>query len=322
MSSRDLLASVIIPAYRRPEMLRQAVRSVLAQDLDAHQFEVIVVDSSPDDTNRAIVAELQQEARCPLRYFSKTPEGPGPSRNLGAREARGRFLAFMDSDCEAAPQWLREGVAAFQDGVGLVQGRTIPPPNAVHNVFSHSFRVEQESFLYETANIFYRREAFEEADGFLPDLNPRAERPMGGEDVDLAWRVKHAGWQSCFAADALVTHEVARISPGRWFIEKRLFICPRIVHKYPELRRFFFARYFFDKIQAWLVLALLGLALAALTPLALLLALPYAVTRASEPSQTLRGPMRLLRVPLYFPRDLASLGLLLAGSVRYRALLL
>ena len=115
---------------------------------------------------------------------------------------------------------------------------------------------------------------------------------------------------------------MARISPWRWFCEKRVYISPRLVHDYPELRRFFFARYFFDKVQAWLVLALAGLALAALTPLALLLGLPYVISRASEPSRTLRGPLRLVRVLIYLPRDLVSLSLLLAGSIRYRALLL
>ena len=92
---------------------------------------------------------------------------------------------------------------------------------------------------------------------------------------------------------------------------------------YPELRRFFFARYFYDKTQAWLVLALFALALAALiSPLALLLTLPYVISRTLEPSRTLRGPLRLLRVAIYLPRDLVAMCLLLAGSIRYRALLL
>ena len=323
MPSVDLLASVIIPAYRRPEVLRKAVRSVLAQDLDPGQYEVIVVDSSPDEFNVQVVAELQPEARCPLRCLTKPPEGPGPSRNLGAAQARGRFLAFTDSDCQASPQWLREGVAAFGEGVGLVQGRTIPEPGVPHSVLNFYILVEQESFVYETANIFYRREAFEQAGGFPCDLQPNAEKPMGGEDIELAWNVKRGGWESRFATKALVMHEVQRITPWRRLFVKQLYIFPRLVGAYPELRRFFFARYFYDKAQAWLVMALLGLALAALTtPLALLLALPYVISRALEPSRTLRGPLRLLRVAIYLPRDLVAMCLLLAGSIRYRALLL
>src|SRR4051812_16650821 len=98
-------------------MLRKTVRSALAQDLEPDTFEVIVVDSSPDDRNAKLVEGFQQEARCSLRFFHKDPEGPGPSRNLGAKESRGDYFAFLDSDCEASPGWLRNGLAGFDDKV-------------------------------------------------------------------------------------------------------------------------------------------------------------------------------------------------------------
>jgi glycosyltransferase involved in cell wall biosynthesis len=318
----ELLVTAIVPAYGRPAMLRKAVHSLLQQDLDPQQYEVIVVDSSPGDENRSVISDLQPEARCALRFFKKSPEGPGPSRNLGAREARGRLLAFMDSDCQASPQWLREGIAAFEDKVGLVQGRTLPEPGVPHSVFNHYIIIERESLLYETANMLYRPEVFDQAGGFLADLNPLSDTPMGGEDADLAWRCKRNGWQSRFAAGALVYHEVVRMPPWRWMFSKRLFIYPLMLKKFPEMRSLAFAGVFYDKIHALLLLALIGVGFALATPWALLLLLPYVLGRTSQASKTLRGPIRLLRVLLYLPRDLVSLGILLAGSIRYRYLLL
>jgi len=317
-----VLVSVIIPAFGQPQKLRRAVRSALAQDMSPVEYEVIVVDSYSTDENQKVVAELQSEAQCPLRFFRKQPEGPGPSRNLGAKQARGEFLAFMDSDCEASPQWLREAVDAFADGVGLVSGKIVPGPSPDQSVLNFTLEVREEHFLYHAANIVYRRIAFEEVGGFLADISPLSEKPMGGEDVDLAWRVKRAGWASCFAGNAVVVHEVVRISPWRWICVKHLYICPMLVRKHPELRRFFYRRYFFDKFQAFLLLAVLGLILGIRLPLALLLVLPYAYLRVSEPSGTLRGPMRLLRFLFYLPKDLVSMSLLLAGCIRFRALLL
>ena len=318
----ELLVSAIVPAYRRAYKLRKAVESLLSQDLDPDQYEVIVVDSSPDNSIAEVIRALQPSARCPLRFFRKYPEGPGPSRNLGAREARGRFLAFMDSDCLASPPWLREGVVAFEDDIGLVQGKTIPEPGQPHSVFNYYITVEKESFLYEACNMFYRRDVFERAGGFLADMDPLAERPRGGEDVDLAWKVKRAGWKSNFAPNAMVMHEVARISPRNWLVNKRLYIVPAILRKFPELRQFFFARYFYEKIQAYLVLALVGAVLTVFTPMALLFALPYLLSRAAEPTRSLKGPLRLLRVPIYLVRDMVSFSILFAGSIRYRSLLL
>lgn len=318
-SQLEVLVTAIIPSYGRTAGLKKAIESLLAQDLDPKQYEIIVADSSLNDDNQKMVEALQPDARCALRFYRKKPEGPGPSRNLGAREGRGRFLAFMDSDCEASPQWLRQGVAAFNDDkIGLVQGKTLPTPGVPHSVFNHYIIIERESMLYETANMLFRREAFEQAGGFQADLNPLADTPMGGEDADLAWRIKRNGWQSRFAPDALVYHEVVRMQPWRWIFIKRLFIYPLLLKNLPEVRKVAFAKFFFDRFQAWLLLALIGVVLAFLTPWTLLLSLPYILSRSSESSRTLRGPARLLRALLYFPRDLTSFGILLAGSIRYR----
>lgn len=317
-----LRVSVVVPAYGRPDWVRKAVLSLLAQDLAPDGYEVIVVDSSPTDEVVAVLRALRPVARCSLRWLVKPAEGPGPSRNLGVREARGEFVAFMDSDCQASSGWLRAGIAAFAPAVGLVQGRTLPDPEGRAGMLTRHISVLEEGFIYECANMFYRKAAFEQAGGFAPDLTPHADTPMGGEDVELAWQVKRAGWKSSFAAAAVVYHAVVRLSPWRWLFSKRLFIWPRLKKAVPELRPFFVAGCFYDSAQACFTLGVAGTALAWLTPLLLGLWLPYVVLRASEPARTLRGPLRLLRGLVYAPRDALSFLVLLAGSIRYRSLLL
>jgi len=319
---RVLRVSVVVPAYKRTDLVQKAVRSLLDQDLDADAYEVIVVDSSPDDANARAIATLAPSAACSLSCLVKPPEGPGPSRNLGARQARGEFVAFMDSDCQASRGWLRAGLAAFENGVGLVQGCTRPDRAGAPGILTWYVSVEQEGFIYESANIFYRKEALERAGGFRADLTPHAETPMGGEDVELAWRVKRAGWKSRFAPAAIVYHEVVSISPWRWLFSKRLFIWPRLKKEVPEIRQFLFAGCFYDRAQACFTLGLAGTALAWLSPLMLALWLPYAALRASEPTRSLRGPLRLVRVLVYGVRDAVSFLVLLAGSIRFRSLLL
>lgn len=327
MGIRDdqLDATVIIPAYKRPDRLRRAIRSVLSQDMDPARYELIVVDSTPGDANRWIEDDLRAEARCSFRFLHKDPEGPGPSRNLGAREARGRILAFTDSDCVVSPSWLRAGVAAFENpAAGVAQGRTIPETGVPHNAMCAYVWVEAENFIYETANIFYRREAFERAGGFptASDLDRLSERPVGGEDVTLAWRVKRAGWESVFAPEALVMHEVVPLSLARWMYEKRLFIFPRLVRDLPELRRFFFLGHFYDRQQALLSIAIPGVLFGAIFPWALLLVLPYVLTRLLEPTNSLGGPLRPARLALYAGRDVTTFAVLAWGSLRHRSVLL
>lgn len=296
--------------------------SVFEQDLDKDHYEIIVVDSSPDDGVTSMLEELAPSAPCSLRWLTKEPEGPGPSRQLGAEGARGEFIAFMDSDCEASPGWLRGGLSAFGDGMGIVQGRTLPHPEKERAVFTRYVKVERESHLFEGCNIFYRRSALRNAGPFSRDLLPRADHCLGGEDLEIGWRVKRMGWKSCFAEDALVYHDVLPISVFTWLVNKHLYIWPYVAKNFPELRRFFFARYFFDHSQASYLVALIGILLVTFHPGWLVLSLPYVVLRASEPTATLKGPLRLVRVLVYFPRDALSFLVLLAGSIRFRSLLL
>jgi glycosyltransferase involved in cell wall biosynthesis len=317
-----LEASVVIPAYGRPRLLEKTVRSALAQDLGAGRFEVIVVDSSLDDENARLVEPWAKESGVPLTLYRKDPEGPGPSRMLGARRARGRIIAFLDSDCQATAGWLRAGLAAFGAGVGIVQGRTLPNPDQPIGIFTRYVRIEAENPRYEGANVFYRRECLAAAGEPPADMTPRDERPTGGEDAVMAWRVKRAGWASTFAAEALVFHEVVPIPVRTWLYEKRMLMLPWLAREVPEMRGEFFLRYFVDLPQACLTLLLAGVILSAWSPLWLGFAVPYALVRALEPTRTLRGARRVARVFVYLPRDLLTFGLLLRGSIRYRTVLL
>lgn len=315
--------SVVVPAYGRADLLQKTVASLLAQDLPGSDYDVTVVDSSADGANQQLVQAMAAGAHCRLRCLRKPPEGPGPSRNLGARQALAPVVAFIDSDCEASPGWLRAGLAPFADpAVGLVQGRTLPDPQVLMTSLSRSLRVDSENGLYETANMFYRKAAFDSSGGFDRDATPTALQPMGGEDTDLAWRVKHQGWASAFEPAALVHHAVLPISRGQWLVDRRFLIFPRLAARHPQLRRLFFARYFYDDAQAWLLLGLAGSALLPWLGGATLAAwLPYAWRRTRDVS-TASGPRRLLRPLLYLPRDLCTLACLVAGSLRWRSLLL
>lgn len=320
----NIEVTVVVPAYKRPDALRRAVQSLLDQDMDPGRYEVIVVDSSPTDENVRVVESLIPAARCSLRVVTKVAEGPGPSRNAGATAGSGRYIALMDSDCLATPSWVRLGAAAFDDdGIGVVQGRTLPEPGVPTGVFTWYVKVEQPSFFWECTSLFYRREAFEQVGGFSKEYQVDDVFVIGGEDVDVALKVLRKGWKSKFAPEVLVYHEVQPMSVRRWIYNRRLAVWPMLVRKYPELRRHFFIRYFYEPNQAYLILALAGVVAAPLTSWwVLAAAIPYVWHRGSEPSATFRGPLRPLRAIPYLLRDLTSLYILLRASLYYRRLVL
>jgi FkbM family methyltransferase len=185
--------SVIIPSYERPASLTRLLELLSRQVFS--DFEVVVVDQS--------TKSLDVEAlRCnfPFQYIHTTERGPGKSRNLGIKHAKGQVLAFTDDDCEPDVQWLANAYKYFQDdGIVGLEGRVQSDATDVERyriVTNQGF----EGIGFMTANLFLRKEIVDELGGF----DERFERPFR-EDTDLAWRALAYG-QIPFARDVKVLH--------------------------------------------------------------------------------------------------------------------
>lgn len=91
------MISVIIPTYNRDQLIRNAVQSVINQTYT--NWELIIVDDGSTDKTREVVSEyIEKDPR--IRYFYKENGGQGSARNLGIRESKGDYIAFLDSDDE------------------------------------------------------------------------------------------------------------------------------------------------------------------------------------------------------------------------------
>jgi glycosyltransferase involved in cell wall biosynthesis len=116
----DPAVSVVIPTYNRREMVRGALDSVLSQDFG--DLECIVVDDgSEDGTGEALAAV--EDGR--LRTIRRGHAGIAPTKNAGIALARGKYIAFLDSDDVWLPGKLSAQVGALEAdrGLGMVYGR-------------------------------------------------------------------------------------------------------------------------------------------------------------------------------------------------------
>ncbi|HET9856656.1 MAG TPA: glycosyltransferase family A protein, partial [Chthoniobacterales bacterium] len=112
--AESLTFSVIIPTFDRPEHLRGSLESLVKQQFPKDRFEVIVVDDGGTIPAQTVVAEYEQ--RIFVIVYRQKRAGAAAARNAGALEARAKYLAFMDDDCRADPEWLRELETAFATG--------------------------------------------------------------------------------------------------------------------------------------------------------------------------------------------------------------
>lgn len=111
MSNPAPAVSVVIPTYQRAERVLEALDSVFAQTLE--DFDVLLVDDgSTDDTQVAVRARYADEPR--LRVLAKSNGGAASARNHGLENARGRYIAFLDSDDLYEPEYLASQIERLE----------------------------------------------------------------------------------------------------------------------------------------------------------------------------------------------------------------
>jgi len=199
------VVSVIVPAKDEEANIRAALDTLRAQDYP--EMEIIVVsDRSRDGTAGTVRDVAAADPRVRLVEVTELPPGwfgKPHAMHVGAGEARGRWLLFVDADCRQAPHSVRAGVsflAANQGDMlslwpvlemhGFWEKAVQPPAGSVLVAWFRPTWVNNPRRRTAFANgqyILIRRETYEAVGGY------KSIRSELVEDIALARRVKGAG---------------------------------------------------------------------------------------------------------------------------------
>lgn len=102
------MVSVVIPIYNREKLIFKSVQSVLNQTYS--DLEIIVVDDGSTDNTRDVVMGIGDPR---VRYIYQKNSGACAARNNGVMHARGKYIAFHDSDDIWYPDKLRQQVVVL-----------------------------------------------------------------------------------------------------------------------------------------------------------------------------------------------------------------
>ena len=89
--------SFIIPLYNAEAYIGECLDSVLESDIDHKEYEIIVIDDGSKDDGPAIVKQYVQKNEN-IKLFVQENQGQSVARNYGIREAKGKYIWFVDSD--------------------------------------------------------------------------------------------------------------------------------------------------------------------------------------------------------------------------------
>jgi glycosyltransferase involved in cell wall biosynthesis len=109
------LFTVVIPTFNREHLIEGTINSVLRQDLQ--DFEIVIVDDGSNDSPDRVVARFNDDR---IRLIRQPNAGGGAARNNGIQNARGQYIAFLDSDDSFLPNKLSRCATEFPISDDLV----------------------------------------------------------------------------------------------------------------------------------------------------------------------------------------------------------
>lgn len=228
--------SVVVCAHDRTAPLRAAIESLLDQELDPSRYEILVVDNGGLAEVAKVIAKLAETGR--VRALVEARPELSHARNRGWREARGRFVAFLDDDAVASRSWLSGILRAFETArpePGAVGGKVLPlwererppwlpdellPALSIVDWAAEPVALARWQYLVGT-NMAFPRDVLEALGGFDPALGRAPGGLLSNEELQLEHRLRARGLALHYDPQVVVCHRIPpeRVTPE--FLERR-----------------------------------------------------------------------------------------------------
>ena len=220
MLENQILFSIIVPTYNRPQPLTNCLQSLANLDYPHNCFEVIVVDDGSIISLDRVVKSFQSQLDITLIHQANA--GPAMARNTGANLAKGQYLGFTDDDCTLDPNWLSalENIFSKRPNA-LLGGKTINalPDNPystasqllIDYIYDYYNLNSSQPEFFASNNFAVSRELFNQVGQF--DLNfPLA----AAEDREFCDRWLFSGYSLYYVPQAIIYHAHDLNLPRFW----------------------------------------------------------------------------------------------------------
>ena len=233
--------SVVVCSHDRLHYVQACMASLAQQTVGRDGFEIILVDSG---SPLPVAAEMRRIAdETPnTRLVRLDVPGVSLARNEGARAASGDYVAYIDDDVRAMPDWIEQiqRVLAEHDRSPSVLGGKVVPiwesplpdwwPSSLRGVLSiiehdgaGEYRTKAVPAKLEPygVNMVLRRDVMLQQGGFAETLGRFGLVLQSDEEVQLAWRLQNAGFSAIYDSRVVVLHSIQakRFTP-EWLLAR------------------------------------------------------------------------------------------------------
>lgn len=193
--------SFVVIAYNEERNIANCMRVILNQrGLKNSDYEIIIVNDGSRDKTADIIIDLSKKSKRIQLVNLKENRGRGFARHVGVGKAKGDYIVFVDADITLPENWLVR-IMPLMEQFDAVGGVATPEGDIMY--ICENFKLEPKPLLATTGitgnNVIYRSEVLKKI-GFSPEIKD-------GEDTDLNWRLKRAGYKIKLLEDLIVTHK-------------------------------------------------------------------------------------------------------------------
>jgi glycosyltransferase involved in cell wall biosynthesis len=210
------LAAAVICTRNRPDLLRGALESLDEQTLPRDQYEIVVVDNG-DGSGGEIACEAGANV-----VLQVSEPGLSRARNAGWRAASATWIAFLDDDAVASPDWLEVGLELLERSAAVAAGGPIlpfydeRPPEWFRDEYELRTWGDRDRLLlpgetFSASNLFLARATLDVVGGFDTRLGMRGSRIAVGEETALFGQLwQRPGVRAVYSPRLVVRHRVSR----------------------------------------------------------------------------------------------------------------
>lgn len=216
IENSTIKVSVILPTYNRKRELEKCLNSFLCQDAPLSDFEIIVIDDGSTDDTEQLFTSSNGWQPLQLVYYKQTRNGVSSARNAGIKIAKGKILAFIDSDCLANKDWIKNIMfyhEKFPD-IAAIHGRTEAYSNNDYTAITEQKIIDRyldylilSNGEHKFINTLYTCNCSVKTGIFTRLKCSFSKEMFTGQDVDLARQILQKGEKIIYIDDIVAKHK-------------------------------------------------------------------------------------------------------------------
>ena len=227
----NIIVSFIIPVFDRTEFLRAAIESCLSQTVD--NFEVILVSNGSPKKTLDILRKYENHPKIKIFYYPKPFGNAVRGRNIGIKEAHGKYIAFLDSDDISTPDRIKISINLLENNKfdvvygswqAIIDGSRIDLNGLVHDQVVHSPDCTLQDLVKHSvpcqSSVTVRKKLLEKAGSLKTNMEYREDHELWTRLAFYGARFKSTPNVLCKLRLHSGNNELNYLDKSHWYLEQ------------------------------------------------------------------------------------------------------